>query len=232
MPRKEFEAFTRLDASDVNTYLMDQSVMSFTDSTARTSAITAPVEGMLTYLSNINRYDTYNGSSHVPMDGLTLIKSQTIGTAVTTVEVESVFSADYDAYRITLSGGVSSANVLLQLQFATAPATFTATNYYSGTNQVTYAGVATSPGQSNTTFINIGVASSSGLSTIFDVMSPFATAPTQFLGQTIFLATTGYLRSVGGYHNASTSFTGFRFFPASGTMTGGVISVYGYRRDL
>jgi hypothetical protein len=29
MPRKEFDAFTRLDASDINTYLMDQSVMVF-----------------------------------------------------------------------------------------------------------------------------------------------------------------------------------------------------------
>jgi hypothetical protein len=65
MPRKEFEAFTRLDASDVNTFLMDQSVMSFADSTARTTAIPTPVQGMLTYLEDSNTYESYNGSAYV-----------------------------------------------------------------------------------------------------------------------------------------------------------------------
>jgi hypothetical protein len=65
MPRKEFEAFTRLDASDVNTFLMDQSVMSFAGTAARGSAITEPVEGMLTYLEDSDEYQSYNGTSYV-----------------------------------------------------------------------------------------------------------------------------------------------------------------------
>jgi hypothetical protein len=62
MPRKEFESFTRLDASSINTFLMDQSVQSFADSTARASAITTPVEGMVTYLNDIDSLSVYNGS--------------------------------------------------------------------------------------------------------------------------------------------------------------------------
>jgi hypothetical protein len=62
MPRKEFESFTRLDASDVNTFLMDQTVQSFADSTARASAITTPVEGMVTYLNDIDSLSVYNGT--------------------------------------------------------------------------------------------------------------------------------------------------------------------------
>jgi hypothetical protein len=62
MPRKEFEAFTRLDASDVNTYLMDQSVMSFAGTAARGSAIATPVEGMTTYLNDSNVLSVYDGS--------------------------------------------------------------------------------------------------------------------------------------------------------------------------
>jgi hypothetical protein len=65
MPRKEFEAFTRLDASDVNTFLMDQSVMSFAGTAARGSAIATPVEGMLTYLEDSDEYQSYNGTSYV-----------------------------------------------------------------------------------------------------------------------------------------------------------------------
>jgi hypothetical protein len=48
MPRKDFQSFTRLDASDVNTFLMDQTVMSFAGTAARGSAIPTPVDGMVT----------------------------------------------------------------------------------------------------------------------------------------------------------------------------------------
>jgi hypothetical protein len=63
MPRKEFEAFTRLDASDVNTFLMDQSVMSFAGTAARGSAIATPVEGMVTFLEDSDILSIYDGSA-------------------------------------------------------------------------------------------------------------------------------------------------------------------------
>jgi hypothetical protein len=66
MPRKEFEAFTRLDASDVNTYLMDQSVMSFAGTAARGSAIATPVEGMAAYLEDSDILSIYDGSAWKP----------------------------------------------------------------------------------------------------------------------------------------------------------------------
>ena len=62
MPRKEFDAFTRLDASDVNTFLMDQSVMTFGGTAARGSAIPTPVEGMVTYLEDSNSLQLWEGS--------------------------------------------------------------------------------------------------------------------------------------------------------------------------
>jgi hypothetical protein len=63
MPRKQFDAFTRLDASDVNSFLMDQSVMSFADTAARGSAIPSPVEGMAAYLNDSNILSLYDGSA-------------------------------------------------------------------------------------------------------------------------------------------------------------------------
>jgi hypothetical protein len=65
MPRKEFESFTRLDASDVNTYLMDQSVMTFAGTAARGSAIATPVEGMVAYLEDSNTIEAYNSTAWV-----------------------------------------------------------------------------------------------------------------------------------------------------------------------
>jgi hypothetical protein len=69
MPRKEFESFTRLDASDVNTFLMDQSVMTFAGTAARGSAITTPVEGMVTYLEDSNSLQLWDGASWTSAGG-------------------------------------------------------------------------------------------------------------------------------------------------------------------
>jgi hypothetical protein len=69
MPRKEFDAFTRLDASDVNSFLMDQSVMTFGGTAARGSAIPTPVEGMVTYLEDSNSLQLYDGSGWTAAGG-------------------------------------------------------------------------------------------------------------------------------------------------------------------
>jgi hypothetical protein len=65
MPRKVFTAGEVLAAADVNSFLMDQTVMSFAGTAARGSAIPSPVEGMLTYLEDSDEYQSYNGTNYV-----------------------------------------------------------------------------------------------------------------------------------------------------------------------
>jgi hypothetical protein len=65
MPRKTFVSGEILTASDVNTFLGDQAVMTFADSAARGSAIPSPSEGMVTYLSDTDIVEAYNGSAFV-----------------------------------------------------------------------------------------------------------------------------------------------------------------------
>ena len=93
MPRKEFEGFTRLDASDVNTYLMDQSVMSFAGTAARGSAIATPVEGMASYLEDSNLVSIYDGSSWKNSLGVTGGILQVVSTTKTDTFSASVASA-------------------------------------------------------------------------------------------------------------------------------------------
>lgn len=62
MPFKTFVNGAVLPASDVNTYLMKQSVMVFADETARDDALTTPTEGMVAYLQNANKVTIYDGS--------------------------------------------------------------------------------------------------------------------------------------------------------------------------
>ena len=61
--KKTFLAGEVLTASDVNGYLMDQSVMVFGGTAARSSAIPTPSEGMVTYRTDANAIEYYDGST-------------------------------------------------------------------------------------------------------------------------------------------------------------------------
>jgi hypothetical protein len=62
MTYKVFTNGSPLPASDLN-LLMNQSVMSFADATARDAALTAPTEGMCVYLENNNHFQIYTGTA-------------------------------------------------------------------------------------------------------------------------------------------------------------------------
>jgi hypothetical protein len=63
MAYKVFTNGSVLPASDLNDFLMRQSVMVFSSATARTSAITGPTEGMLTWLEDVHRFQYYTGTA-------------------------------------------------------------------------------------------------------------------------------------------------------------------------
>lgn len=66
-----------LTAVDLNGYLADQVVMVFASAAARTSGITYPTEGMVTYLSDSNSLWHYDGSAWIG------IPTASVGTAAT-----------------------------------------------------------------------------------------------------------------------------------------------------
>lgn len=65
MPYKVFTNGSVLNASEVNEYLMDQMVMTFSNATARASAIATPLPGMITYLADTDTFEYWNGTSYV-----------------------------------------------------------------------------------------------------------------------------------------------------------------------
>lgn len=63
---KNFTAASVLTASDVNNFLMEQSVMSFASTGARDVSVTAPEDGMVAYIRSNDSSEglyTYNGTS-------------------------------------------------------------------------------------------------------------------------------------------------------------------------
>jgi len=77
MPRKVFSPGERLFANDVNTFLMDQAVMVFADTAARTTAIPSPAEGMVTYLQDVDLIQVWNGSVWDEVSGAGITVSDT-----------------------------------------------------------------------------------------------------------------------------------------------------------
>ena len=156
--------------------------------------------------------------------GMWLIKKQTIGTGVSSVQVTDAFSADYDNYRVIITGGAGSANSSLRL---TLGATVTA--YYQGGMGSTYAGASNTGNGSNAAFWAVGNGTASALFSTLDLYSPFLTDETFISGHTANADTSGAAFTFTGYLNNTTSYTAFTITPSTGTLTGGTIRVYGYR---
>lgn len=156
--------------------------------------------------------------------GMWLIKTQTIGNAVASVTVTDAFSADYDNYLITVSGG--SNNISGSALFMRLGATVT--GYYWSLSYTTYNTTPAATGGSNVAnWEYIGSAQTTGLNAVTELNSPFLSKGTSIrssIANSIF-----YAGNQAGYLNNSTSYTSFILGTSVGTMTGGTIRVYGLR---
>lgn len=83
MPLKTWTAGEVLAAADVMTYLMNQTVMVFADAATRNTAVTSPTEGFMSYLSDTNSLEYYDGSAWVAVSNPGDITAVTAGTALT-----------------------------------------------------------------------------------------------------------------------------------------------------
>lgn len=158
--------------------------------------------------------------------GLRLIKKQTIGTAVSSVQVTAAFSATYENYKIVVAGGVASATQTpLKLTFGA-----TATGYYSKTIYGLYSdnNVLGFGASNSSSFQNAGYITTTGLNMNCEVQNPFTATRTAVNSIGIGFATNDAYYNLGGYLNDTTSYTSFTLTPNSGTLTGGTIYVYGY----
>lgn len=156
-----------------------------------------------------------------------LVKEQTIGSAVPSVEVTDAFSSDYDAYKIVIGGtgtGSTPANLSLKLGATT-------TGYYAGYNIVNYSTSTptTASDHNAASWTRAGHASTIGIAFNIDLINPFVAQRTQISSDYPILDTAAGSVTFAGILGGTTSYTAFTITPASGTLTGGTVRVYGYR---
>jgi hypothetical protein len=159
--------------------------------------------------------------SFAAASGLTLISTTTIGTTVSSVTVSNAFSATYDTYKITISGGAASTSNALRLTLGA-----TATGYAYQLNGGAYSNTPATVGASaQASWAFTGSGNTTSLSFNVNLLNPFLTEQTFMQGANIG-ATEAY--AVEGFLNDTTSYTAFTITPSTGTITGGTIRVYGY----
>jgi hypothetical protein len=236
---RTFTAGEVLTASNVQNYLMDQSVMVFGGSAARSSAIgTANFEeGMVSYLTDTDKVEAYNGTDWVSVapttsQGLTLINTTSF-SGVASQSFNTVFNATYENYKLVITnliGSTSAQNLTFRLRKS---GTDNSSNIYWRQYTRGAGPTAELNRVQSTSFSLLNIVDTGTNMTVLDIALPFvATSKTSMTGITMGNPTNDLIIWNNAYSHdlaASADFDGFTLITASGTMSGSV-SVYGYNK--
>jgi hypothetical protein len=127
---------------------------------------------------------------------------------------------------VVYAGGTFSvSDTTLSVKFETGGLT----TYYSSGLYVSFGGAAGYSSNNGTANgIGIGITSNIGGNlNVIQITGPFVANYTRATGQSVG---DGYKADYGGVMKTATSYSNLIILPGSGTMTGGTIYVYGYRK--
>ena len=160
--------------------------------------------------------------------------SATVNATQSTVVLKDVFSSTFDSYRVvisnlTMSSTASNTFVYIKMHDGTNPAN---SNYQFGFARMDIAAsvIAAFTQQNGTNGQVIGTGTGDKFGTTFDVVNPNIASHTIFPQVSIANVSTGYSYIGSGMHQTSTAYTSIQLSLSTGTMTGGTITVYGYRK--
>ena len=158
--------------------------------------------------------------------GLVYVTSATVGSGVSSVTVSGAFNSTYDNYVVIYTGGVNSVNCGLSLALGSST-----TQYYNTLIYGSYAGTGPSFATTNNNRVWWAWAGGGSSDAIFlnvTLLSPFASKFTRIMGQTYDgVDNAGAMQ---GIHKVAASYSAFTITTDAGTMTGGTVTVYGYRK--
>ena len=165
--------------------------------------------------------NTYLGNA-----GLVYVKQQTVGSGVTSVTVTGAFDSTYTDYKIVYDSIATTVANATNVKFnGSTGSTYNDGGWYVAVGTATLNPETTA----NTTAIRIGITEGVGtMSGSFDVFAPNLSGQTMVSGSCM---SKSYVSSRFGTDYNTASHTAFTITALSGTMTGGTIYVYGYRKS-
>lgn len=148
-------------------------------------------------------------------------------TGTSTISLNGIFTATYNAYRIVIEA-LPSVNGSLRGRLRAAGTDNSSANYAYAAPQISYsAGTLTANAYGATDpLVTFGQNTTANASTLFlDIAGAFsASIRTNWASR---MSSASFTDICGGQLTVSTSYDGITFFPASGTFTG-TVTAYGY----
>ena len=237
--RKVFTAGDVLTASDVQNYLMDQTVMNFAGTAARSSAIATPTTGMTSYIgttgtASIPQIETYTGSQWQTPYGLTLVANPTF-TSTNTWALDNVFSSAFTNYRVVIEWtAAASAAHTQEFRFRSGGSAVTTALYFWGYTGRTSGGTVLGNQAGSANYIEFAqdIGTGSREFTVLEIRSPFTARDKAVIHQTTWQRNSDgtFANTFGaGFLASSTVCDGFQIMASSTFTTTGKVRVYGYR---
>jgi hypothetical protein len=164
--------------------------------------------------------------------GLVHLHTETF-SAVSSVSIDDVFSAEYDSYEAIVSSLLPSATGnSITLNMRSSGSDYTSSNYWYATEYIRTDNTTTrgSGAPQSYQFITITSAASVGyISTNLRFIGPYTATATRINSESFgYSAGNNAAINSGGSVNDVNSFDGFKLSISSGTMSG-TIRIYGYR---
>jgi len=164
----------------------------------------------------------------IPASALTLVKSQTIGSTVSSVTVTDAFSSTYANYLITVEMDTASAASQLYMQLGATTSGYYGNNIRMAPNSATVSGFT----QSNVGEMLVCFYSTDGGYSHMYLSNPNKAKKTAVLTSGTAFETAATSATWNPYFvNNTTQYTEFKLIPGSGTISGGTIRVYGYQNS-
>jgi len=246
-----FPANSKLTSAQVNTFLMDQTIMRFATTTARDAAfggVGEPTlaEGMTCYIDNLNVLQTYDGSNWVTTTalqrtanvsaGLVFIDSGTFTNINTSTALSLPLSADYPHYKLMMTWTQSVAAGYLNIQLRNNVGAIITTATYDNQRIDQYStSIIAGGGLGNNSWRELAFNYNLGFQSSFNADIMYAT-----LAQPTIMVSRGTTKRTGGggnyiyaqenhsMQNDNMAMTGLVIYPDGGNSTGSY-SLYGYR---
>jgi hypothetical protein len=220
-------------ANNVQTYLQDQTVGVYAGTAARSSAILSPSEGQVSYRTDDDIVEVYDGTNWVPVSapdtsGLVHINTTSF-TSVSAVSVDNVFTANYSTYKFIVNSTGIASSVAIRMRASgvdVSSASYSRAGWIVRTNSTTSATVSTN----DTSFAILashgqGSTSICGDTTIY---YPFEATRTNVINTTPFSSSSVFASVFStGQLDTSASYDGFTAI--FDTAISGSISIYGFR---
>ena len=185
----------------------------------------------LTYIYGGTAWQQVSGGTAVGNSGLVYVTSATIGTGVSSVVLTNCFNSTYENYRLVVNiTSNSSSNSSLTLRMRDSGGTDSTSNYFFGfIYAIPSTGAVSSAGNTSGSYYDYAVncLGTSGGGASIDILKPFLAQVTVFTGGSPRGDLVG---STSGYHNVGSSYVSLSLTSGGGTVTGGTVAVYGYRK--